>query len=129
MHVPDGLIATNQPTSVAIAVGMWIVSTAFLAWSWKKAKATYSRSITALLAVFIPLASSSPDGLERVVQNFGVAKHTPTWNGIMSDYAIAAIGNPYVSTLLAGVFGILMVLLAGFLLGKAMAPKKPKAPE
>jgi cobalt/nickel transport system permease protein len=30
---------------------MWIVSIAFLAWSWKRAKATYSYSITALLAV------------------------------------------------------------------------------
>jgi len=85
--------------------------------------------IVAFLAVFIPLASSNPDGLERVAQNFGVAEHTPIWNGIMSDYAIAAIGNPYVSTLLAGVFGTLMVLLAGFLLGKAMAPKKPQVPE
>jgi cobalt/nickel transport system permease protein len=51
MHIPDGLIATNEPTSLTIAVGMWIVSIAFLAWSWKKAKTTYSRSITALLAI------------------------------------------------------------------------------
>ena len=50
MHIPDGLIATNQPTSLTITVGMWIISIAFLAWSWKKAKATYSRSITSLLA-------------------------------------------------------------------------------
>jgi cobalt/nickel transport system permease protein len=51
MHIPDGLIATNQPTSLTITVGMWIISIAFLAWSWKKAKATYSRSITSLLAI------------------------------------------------------------------------------
>jgi cobalt/nickel transport system permease protein len=51
MHIPDGLIATNEPSSVAIAVLMWIVSIAFLAWSWKKVKATYNRSITALLAI------------------------------------------------------------------------------
>jgi cobalt/nickel transport system permease protein len=51
MHIPDGLIATNQPTSLTITVGMWIISAAFLAWSWKKAKATYSRSITSLLAI------------------------------------------------------------------------------
>jgi cobalt/nickel transport protein len=86
-------------------------------------------AIMVFLAVFVPLASSSPDGLERVAENFGVAEHEPFWNGVMSDYAIAAIGNPYVSTLLAGVFGTLMVLLAGFLLGKAIAPKNPKVPE
>jgi len=80
-------------------------------------------AIVVFLAVFIPLASSSPDGLEHVVETFGVAEHAPFWNGLMSDYAVSAIGNPYVSTLLAGVFGTFMVLLAAFLLGKAIAPK------
>jgi cobalt/nickel transport protein len=86
-------------------------------------------TIVIFLAVFIPFASSSPDGLERVVENFDVAENVPFWNGIMSDYAIAAIADPYVSTLLAGVFGTLVVLLAGFLLGKAMTPGSPKTPE
>jgi hypothetical protein len=86
-------------------------------------------AIIVFLAVFIPLASSSPDGLERVVENFGVAEQAPLWDCVMSDYAIAAIGNPYVSTLLAGIFGTMMVLLAGFLLGKTLTPKNNKAPE
>jgi cobalt/nickel transport protein len=86
-------------------------------------------AIVVFLAVFIPLASSSPDGLERVAENFGVAENEPFWNGVMSDYAIAAIADPYVSTLLAGIFGTFMVLLAGLLLGKAIAPKNPKNPE
>jgi len=47
MHIPDGLLL-NDP---AIAAVMWVVSISFLVWSWKKAKATYSRSITALLAI------------------------------------------------------------------------------
>ena len=85
-------------------------------------------AIMVFLAVFIPLASSSPDGLERVAENFGVAEQAPIWNGIMSGYAISAIQNQYVSTLLAGVFGTLMVLLVGFLLGKTIAPKNPKVP-
>ena len=79
--------------------------------------------IVVFLAVFIPFASSNPDGLERVVETFGVAEHQPFWNGIMSDYAISAIGNPYMSTFVAGVFGTFIVLLAAFLLGKAIAPK------
>ncbi|MBE3117016.1 energy-coupling factor ABC transporter permease [Candidatus Bathyarchaeota archaeon] len=49
MHIPDGLI--TSPTSITLAVIMWIVSVSFLVWSWKKAKATYTRSITALLAI------------------------------------------------------------------------------
>jgi cobalt/nickel transport system permease protein len=47
MHIPDGLITNDSE----IAALMWIVSLAFLVWSWKKAKNTYSHSITALLAV------------------------------------------------------------------------------
>ena len=81
-------------------------------------------AIMVFLAVFIPLASSSPDGLERVVENFGVEEAAPIWNGVMSDYTIAAIANPYVSTLLAGILGTLMVLVAGFVLGKVITPKK-----
>ena len=88
---------------------------------------TVITAIMVFLAVFIPLASSSPDGLEQVVETFGVEEHAPFWNGIMSDYAIAAIADPYVSTLLAGVFGTFLVLLAGFLLGKAITPKKPQS--
>ena len=86
-------------------------------------------AIMVFLVVFIPFASSSPDGLERVVENFGVEERSPIWNGIMSDYAIASIENPYVSTLLAGIFGTLMVLLAGSLFGRALSPKNPKVLE
>lgn len=86
-------------------------------------------AIMAFLAVFIPLASSSPDGLEQVVETFGVAEQAPIWNGLMSDYAIAAIADPYVSTLLAGIFGTLMVLVVGFMLGKSISPKTPKTTE
>ena len=51
MHIPDGLIITNDPLSLVGAIGMWIISFIFLYWSWKKAKITYSKSITALLGI------------------------------------------------------------------------------
>ena len=86
-------------------------------------------SILIFLAVFIPLASNSPDGLERVVENLRVEEHASVWNGIMSDYAIVAIKDTYLSTSLAGIFGTLMVLVAGFLLGKSITPKEPKISE
>jgi hypothetical protein len=81
------------------------------------------------LAVFIPLASSSPDGLERVVENFGIQEATPIWNGIMSDYTIAAIANPYISTLLAGILGTLIVLVSTYLLGMVIGTKKKPVSE
>lgn len=49
MHISDGLILNN--TSIILAIIMWALSIVIFAWSWKKAQQTYSRSITALLAI------------------------------------------------------------------------------
>jgi cobalt/nickel transport system permease protein len=49
MHISDGLIFNN--TSLVLAIIMWFLSIGILAWSWKKAQKTYTRSITALLAI------------------------------------------------------------------------------
>src|SRR5512139_2203142 len=49
MHISDGLILNN--TSLILAVIMWSLSVGILVLSWKKAKATYTRGITALLAI------------------------------------------------------------------------------
>jgi cobalt/nickel transport system permease protein len=49
MHIPDGLI--TSPSSVALAIIMWVVSLTILAWAWRKAKSTYTRTFTALLAI------------------------------------------------------------------------------
>jgi cobalt/nickel transport system permease protein len=49
VHISDGLIFNS--TSIIFAIIMWAVSIGILAWSWRKAQQTYTRSITALLAV------------------------------------------------------------------------------
>lgn len=79
---------------------------------------------TIFLAFLIPLASSDPDGLEKVAETMGVEEQEPVWGGLMSDYSVAIVENPYLSTLLAGVFGTLMVLLSAFIFGKTIRPKK-----
>jgi cobalt/nickel transport system permease protein len=45
MHIPDGFL---NPATAAL---MYAVAIAFLAWSWKKVKATYPSSFVALLAI------------------------------------------------------------------------------
>jgi len=72
------------------------------------------------LAILIPFASSFPDGLEKVVETLGIEEHTPTWTGLMPDYALPTIDDPYVSTLLAGTFGVFLVLGVTFMLGMAI---------
>ena len=76
--------------------------------------------LVVFLAVFIPCASSSPDGLEQVAQSLGVKELEPLWRGFMFDYSVEVFENPYVSTLLAGVFGTLMVLAVSFVFGKVI---------
>ena len=45
MHIPDGFLS---PTICAF---MYVISVAFLVWSWRKARITYSRSLAPLLGV------------------------------------------------------------------------------
>ncbi len=80
--------------------------------------------IAVFLAVFVPFASRSPDGLERVAATLGIEEHAPVWKGLMSDYSVATIGNSYFSTLTAGIFGTFMVLLLSIVLGKVVVLKK-----
>jgi cobalt/nickel transport system permease protein len=49
VHISDGLIINS--TSIIFAIIMWAVSIGILVWSWRKAQQTYTRSISALLAV------------------------------------------------------------------------------
>ncbi len=81
------------------------------------------------LAVLLPFASSSPDALEKVTATFGAQSQTLVWQGLMPNYTVALLGNGYVSTLLAAVFGIMVVLGATLLLGKVVFSKSAKAQE
>jgi hypothetical protein len=83
--------------------------------------------IAIFLVVLIPFASSNPDGLEKVVATYGAQEHQSIWNGIMADYSFFSIGNQYVSTLLAGIFGVAAVLVAGLVLSKVMTSNEKSA--
>ncbi len=76
------------------------------------------------LAILLPFASRAPDGLQKLAATSGMQKQKPAWNGLMSNYSIETIGNQYVSTFLAGLFGTVVVLVTTFVLGIALAPRK-----
>ena len=76
--------------------------------------------ILVLIMVLIPFASSAPDGLERVAETLEIEEHEPMWTGLMPDYTLPTIDNPYVSTLFAGTFGVFLVLGVAFMLGMAI---------
>jgi ABC-type sulfate transport system permease component len=80
-------------------------------------------SILVFLVVFIPLASTNPDGLEKVAISLGAHESENFWSGILPDYSVSGVGNGYLSTLIAGVIGVLLVLLVGLFLSRGLKPK------
>ena len=79
-------------------------------------------AIMVAFAVLLPFASKTPDGLQTLTENSG-SQQQPMWNGLMANYSVA-FADPYVSTLIAGLFGTGIVLLASFALGATMTQKK-----
>ena len=72
--------------------------------------------IALAITLIAPLASSSPDGLERVAEDQGfihTAREAPY--SVIADYAFPGVENEALATILAGVIGVTIIylLLAG----------------
>ena len=63
-----------------------------------------------LLAFLSPLASGSPDGLERVAGDEGFIEEAeePPYQ-VMGDYLFPGLDNEVVSTILAGIIGTVVI--------------------
>ena len=83
-------------------------------------------AIVAGLAILLPFASAHPDSLETVAQKAGVEEPEGFWHGLMPDYSLPAIENPYFSTLASGIAGISLVLVLAYLVGVASTRKNRK---
>jgi len=69
--------------------------------------------VAAVLALFSPLASAFPDGLERVAEDLGFLElsQDPSYT-LLPDYTIPGLDGG-VSTILAGLVGVLIVVALG----------------
>ncbi len=72
--------------------------------------------IAIAVAMLAPIASGSPDGLERVAENEGfidTARDAPY--SVLADYVVPGVENEAVATILAGIIGVTIIylLLAG----------------
>ena len=92
MHIPDGFL------NPSIAAAMFVVSIAFLIWSWKKVQSTYSRSFTAMLAI------SSAFVFAAQMINFPIAFGTS--GHLVGGTFLAVLLGPY-----AGILSMTIVLL------------------
>ena len=76
--------------------------------------------IAVAVTLLAPLASGSPDGLERVAGDLGfIERAQDAPYAVIADYAIPGIQNEALATILAGVIGVTVVyaLVAGSIYG------------
>jgi cobalt/nickel transport system permease protein len=81
-------------------------------------------ALTVLVVLLSPLASASPDGLERVAEDLGFiqAGQAAPFH-LIPDYAVPFLGSTPLSTILAGALGAVIVLGLVFLLGRSLRKK------
>lgn len=75
--------------------------------------------LAVVLALFAsPFASSSPDGLERVAEDYGFMDNAKELiKSPIPDYAFPGIGNEKVATAAAGIIGTLLTLAVVYGIG------------
>jgi len=86
--------------------------------------------IVSLLAVLLsPLASTSPDGLNRVAQDMGFLQlgHSVPFK-ILANYTLPFMGKTPVSTIVSGAIGVLVLLGLMIVLGNILRRKVPNPP-
>jgi len=78
-----------------------------------------------LLAIFSPLASSSPDGLERVAEDKGfISTALDPFFEVVPDYVIPCVANEALATILAGIVGTLILFGIGYGLAKLLSARR-----
>jgi cobalt/nickel transport system permease protein len=86
-------------------------------------------AIAALIVVLLsPLASADPDGLERVAEDMGfidLGQSAPY--EIIPDYTVPFLGETPLSTIVAGLIGVLVVAVVIVLVARALGSRRAEA--
>ena len=85
--------------------------------------------IALLITLFAPLASSEPDGLEKVAENEGfIAEAEDAPYEVIAGYVLPWVDNEDLATILAGMIGVFVVaaisLAAAFVLWRVRAGRR-----
>ena len=113
--VGEGLITVaalafiSQTRPDLLQLGAQAPATRSAAWVWA------GLVVTLIVTLFSPLASGSPDGLERVAEERGFIDRgvDPTYE-ILPDYTVPFVENEAATTILAGVIGVLVVFAVAY---------------
>jgi cobalt/nickel transport system permease protein len=80
--------------------------------------------ISLAVVLLSPLASANPDGLERVAGDLGfLSKGASAPYQIIPDYTLPFLGQTHLSTILAGLIGLIVVGAIIVLLGQGLRAK------
>lgn len=76
------------------------------------------------LALLSPLASSSPDGLEKVAEDKGfIETAREAFFELIPDYVLPGVGSEAGATILAGIIGTLILFGIGYGLAQLLKAK------
>ena len=76
-----------------------------------------------LLSLVTPFASSSPDGLESVAEEFGFTQ-TDGIVLLLDDYGISAVNNDFISTVLSALLGVtVLAIMSNLIISKRKSGK------
>jgi cobalt/nickel transport system permease protein len=96
-------------------------------------RAHHYRAFAGLAVAFIaamllaPIASSAPDGLERVAGDLGFSSLARTdWTGFAADYAMPGISWEFLAVALSGLLGIVAVFISTMIVSRTVMCKVPK---
>ncbi len=77
-----------------------------------------------VLALLSPLASSSPDGLERVAEDKGFMEAArEAWYELIPDYTMPGIGNEALATIISGIIGTALLFGIGYGIARLLKAK------
>jgi cobalt/nickel transport system permease protein len=76
--------------------------------------------LTLLVIVLSPLASTDPDGLNRVAMDLGFIHTAQSGSGPLAGYTVPFFANASVAKIVAGAIGVMVVLALAFLAGRSL---------
>lgn len=80
--------------------------------------------ISLIVVLLSPFASANPDGLERVAEDLGflnTAQSAPF--EVLPDYTVPFLGETSLSTIVAGIVGVIVLLVLVFIAGRSLQKK------
>lgn len=79
--------------------------------------------ISLVVVLLSPLASASPDGLNRVAENLGFINSAQSGSGPWAGYSVPFFADASLSKIMAGIIGALVVLALAFVAGRTLQKK------